>query len=92
MEALGNELEEYLGISIEDDDEILDIIRGATPIVNVVDLRSILQYIKDWNEEYCQANDLCPECRSKLVETFQDTPYGDTTVEHSEGLSCPVCG
>lgn len=97
-----NELEEYLDIDIENDAEILEILKCETPILEVIaqdhtllgviDLRSILQYIKDWNEEYCQAHDLCPECRSKLVETFQDVPYGDSTTEYSEGLSCSVCG
>lgn len=89
---MGNELTEYLEFDIEDDSLILDLIRGAEPIVLYVDHQGIIKYLKDWNEEYCQAHGLCPECRTQLIETFVPVPYGDTIVQESEGLSCPVCG
>jgi hypothetical protein len=103
LEALGNELVGFLAIDIEDDVEILDILKREIPILevanqdhgnllNALDLRAIYDFIKDWNEEYCQANDLCPICRTKLVENIVDVSYGDTSVPMADGLSCPVCG
>lgn len=82
---------DFLNIDIENDDEIVDLIK-FNRIESVINYSSVMDFIIDWNDEYCAAHDLCPECRTPLEEIFVEVPYGDTSVQESEGLRCPYCG
>ena len=89
--ARGSKLIDFLDIDIEDADEIINLIERRSSLLTALDQDAIIDFISDLNDEYCEENNLCKECRSPMEETFIEVPYGDTTVKESEGLTCGYC-
>lgn len=69
-------IEDFLILDIDDDQQVLDVIHGKTPLIRVMDIMKVLQYVKKWNEFYCKEFDLCPNCLAELDSLEKVCPNG----------------
>jgi len=88
LAVVENKLEDFLDLNIEDDAEIVDILHYRKPVVSALDLGAVFEFVKEWNESYCEENNLCPECRSPLINNFTMEEYWGSMIRVPDGTSC----
>jgi hypothetical protein len=84
-------LEDFLNYDIHDP-EYLEILNGKRTIESIISWESLLMYMQEKNDKYCDKYNLCHECRSPLVKVReQEEIWGSKQVSEVYWV-CPKCG
>ena len=59
------DIEDFLEYQV-DDIMWLRVLSGRVPITELIDKEAFKDFLKSENDQYCNANGLCEECRSPL--------------------------
>ncbi|HHY29004.1 MAG TPA: hypothetical protein GX523_20100 [Desulfitobacterium dehalogenans] len=80
-------IDSYLNFEVESQ-EFFDVLTGKCTVEKIIDDTALYDYVADKNKEYCDKNNLCKECRTKLVEVRDQYEFWGS----GEIWVCPKCG
>lgn len=68
------EIEDILEYDV-DSVEWQRVSNGLILWTELINVKAFMKYVKEMNEKYCEDHNLCPVCRSELVEVFEDREH-----------------
>lgn len=75
-----------------DSPEFLQCANGLRMPSSIVNWKALLDIVDEFNQQYCEDNNLCTTCRSELEEVYESRGEHFGTPSREKVKYCPRCG